>query len=266
MRGKYTEEHVSYLREISEGRYNDEITDMFNAKFGLDLTVVAISSLKKRNRISSNLFCKSKPEKIALTTKEQDDYMRSIAKGKTAEELRQILFDKFGIQFSASQMKNYRSRKGIVTGLDCRYKKGCVPVNKGKKMPSEVYARCSATMFKKGRKPNNWKPVGSERVESKDGYILVKVAEPNKWKPKHIVIWEQANGPVPAGYKIMFADQNKRNFNLDNLLLISKGESAQLNKNRMVFKDAELTKTGLNLIRLKMKLYRRKNENNENDN
>ena len=266
MRRKYTEEHISYLREICKGRYNDEITDMFNAKFGLNVTVIAISSLKRRNKISSDLLCKCKPGKTALTTKEQDDYMRSISAGKTNEELIEIMYERFGIRFTESQMKNYRSRKGIVTGLDCRYKKGCVSVNKGKKMPSEVYARCSATMFKKGRKPNNWKPVGSERVESKDGYILVKVAEPNKWKPKHIVIWEQANGPVPDGYKIMFADQNKRNFNLDNLLLISKGESAQLNKNRMVFKDAELTKTGLNLIRLKMKLYRRKNENNENDN
>lgn len=263
---KYTEEHFSYLREICEGRYNDEITDMFNSKFNLSVTVTAIRSLKKKLKISSNLPCKCRPGKTALTTKEQDDYMRSIAKGKTAEELRQILFDQFGIQFSASQMKSYRNRKGIVTGLDCRYKKGCVPVNKGKKMLPEVYAKCSATMFKKGRKPNNWKPVGSERVESKDGYMLVKVAEPNKWKPKHIVIWEQANGPVPAGYKIMFADQNKRNFNLDNLLLISKGESAQLNKNKMVFKNGELTKTGLNLIRLKMKLYSRKKGKNENDN
>lgn len=262
MMRKYTEEHISYLREICEGRYNDEITDMFNTKFNLNVTVTAIRSLKKRLNILSNLPRKCRPEKTALTTKEQDDYMRSIARGKTAEELRQILFDKFGIQFSASQMKSYRGRKGIVTGLDYCYKKGHVPKNKDKKMSPETYARCSATMFKKGRKPNNWKPVGSERVESKDGYILVKVAEPNKWKAKHIVIWEKAHGPVPAGYKIMFADQNKRNFNLDNLLLISKGESAQLNKNKMVFKNGELTKTGLNLIRLKMKLYSRKKNSN----
>lgn len=263
---KYTEEHFSYLREICEGRYNDEITDMFNSKFNLSVTVTAIRSLKKKLKISSNLPCKCRPGKTALTTKEQDDYMRSIAKGKTAEELRQILFDQFGIQFSASQMKSYRNRKGIVTGLDCRYKKGCVPVNKGKKMLPEVYAKCSATMFKKGRKPNNWKPIGSERINNKYGYILVKVAEPNKWKPKHILIWEQANGPVPKGYKIMFADQNKQNFNLDNLLLISKGESAQLNKNKMVFKNGNLTKTSLNLIRLKMELYSRKKGKNENDN
>lgn len=265
MRRKYTEEHISYLREISEGRYNDEITDMFNTKFNLNVTVTAIRSLKKRLNILSNLPCKCRPGKTALTTKEQDDYMRSIAKGKTAEELRQILFDQFGIQFSASQMKSYRNRKGIVTGLDYRFKKGHVPPNKGRRIAPEVYEKCASTMFKKGNRPASYKPVGSERVD-KDGYMMIKVADPNKWKPKHVWIWEQANGPVPKGHRIMFADQNKSNLTLDNLILVSYGESAQLNKNRMVFKDAELTKTGLNLIRLKMKLYSRKKKNNENDN
>lgn len=257
MRGKYTEEHISYLREISEGRYNDEITDMFNTKFNLDVTITAIRSLKKRLNILSNLPRKCRPEKTALTTKEQDDYMRSIATGKTNEELIKIMDERFGIRFSESQMKNYKNRKRIRNGLDYRFKKGHVPANKGRRIAPEVYEKCASTMFKKGNRPASYKPVGSERVD-KDGYMMIKVADPNKWKPKHVWLWEKAHGPVPKGHRIMFADQNKSNLTLDNLILVSYGESAQLNKNRMVFKDAELTKTGLNLIRLKMKLYRRK--------
>lgn len=30
--------------------------------------------------------------------------------------------------------------------------------------------------------PSNHKPVGSERIDSKDGYVLIKVAEPRTWK------------------------------------------------------------------------------------
>jgi hypothetical protein len=265
MRRKYTEEHISYLREICKGRYNDEITDMFNTKFGLNVTVIAISSLKRRNKISSNLYCKCKPGKTALTTKEQDDYMRSISAGKTNEKLIEIMYERFGIRFTESQMKNYRNSRRIRNGLDYRFKKGNVPPNKGKKIAPEVYEKCAATMFKKGHKPAASRPVGSERLD-KDGYMMIKVAEPNKWKPKHVWIWEQANGPVPKGYKILFADQNKSNFALDNLILISYGESAQLNKNRLTFNNAELTKTGLNLVRLKMEMSRRKKKNNENDN
>jgi hypothetical protein len=36
-----------------------------------------------------------------------------------------------------------------------RFKKGHVPVNKGQKMPPEVYAKAAATMFKKGHTPHN---------------------------------------------------------------------------------------------------------------
>lgn len=264
MRRKYTEEHISYLREICNGRYNDEITDMFNTKFGLNVTVIAMRALKKRHNLLSNVPCKCRPEKISLTTKEQDDYMRSIAAGKTNDELIEIMYERFGIRFSKAQMRGYRTRKGIRTGLDYRYKKGHVPESKGKKMSPEVYKKCAATMFKKGHKPKNWRPIGSERIDSKDGYVLIKVSD-NKWKTKHTWLWEQAYGPVPKGYRVMFADQDKRNFDLDNLILISEGEAAQLNKNKMVFKDAELTKAGLNIVRLKMKLYKRKKENDETD-
>lgn len=48
---KYTEEHIEYLREISQGRYIDEITKLFNEKFGMNLTESAISTLKARYKL-----------------------------------------------------------------------------------------------------------------------------------------------------------------------------------------------------------------------
>ena len=76
-------------------------------------------------------------------------------------------------------------------------------------------------MFKKGDIPSNKKPIGSERI-IKDGYTEIKVAEPNKWEsPKHRVIWEKVNGKISKGYALVFADGNKQNFGLDNLILVS---------------------------------------------
>src|SRR5436189_5539728 len=60
---------------------------------------------------------------------------------------------------------------------DSRIKKGNIPVNKGKKMRPEVYARCAGTMFKKGQISKNKLPLGSMRV-SKDGYLEIKITEP----------------------------------------------------------------------------------------
>jgi len=34
---KYTKEHIEYLREITPGRTNKEITKMFNEKFNLNI-------------------------------------------------------------------------------------------------------------------------------------------------------------------------------------------------------------------------------------
>ena len=85
-------------------------------------------------------------------------------------------------------------------------------------------------------------PVGSER-ESK-GYIVVKVAEPNVWIEKHRYIYESMYGNIPTGHKVIFADRNKRNFNPDNLILVTDSEALIMNTNKLIYEDAELTKTG----------------------
>ncbi len=73
--------------------------------------------------------------------------------------------------------------------------------------------------FKKGERPKNWRPVGSESINA-DGQVVVKVAEPSVWRLKHQVIWEAENGPLPKGSKLTFADGNQRNVALDNLVAV----------------------------------------------
>ena len=105
-----------------------------------------------------------------------------------------------------------------------RYAKGHVPANKGKKVAVSTYNKCAPTMFKKGSKPHNFKPVGSERI-TKDGYVERKIANPKTWKAVHILVWESANGPVPVKHKIVFKDNNQLNNELSNLECISYAEA-----------------------------------------
>lgn len=79
------------------------------------------------------------------------------------------------------------------------------------------------------------KPVGSEYV-GKDGYVMYKFAEKttvpgakDNWKLKHVWVWEQANGPVPEGCNIYFADGNRRNFDPGNLVAVPKRVLGVLN-------------------------------------
>lgn len=69
-------------------------------------------------------------------------------------------------------------------------------------------------------------PVGTERLSS-DGYIIVKYREDpivptskDNWKLKHVLVWEEHNGPLPDGHMVFFADGNKRNFDAENLVAV----------------------------------------------
>lgn len=114
--------------------------------------------------------------------------------------------------------------------------------------------------LKKGQAPVNHKPLGSVRIDV-DGYTLVKITEPNKWQLKHRLIWETHNGPIPKGCNIIFGDGNKSNFDIDNLICVSKAQLARLNKNHLIQNDADLTRTGVIIADLIQKTSNRRISN-----
>ena len=80
-------------------------------------------------------------------------------------------------------------------------------------------------MFKRGNRPHNAQPVGTETKEE-DGYVWVKIAEPSAWKLKHHIAYGE---PVPTSHKLIFIDGNKYNFERENLKLISDADLMRLN-------------------------------------
>lgn len=86
------------------------------------------------------------------------------------------------------------------------------------------------SQFKPGSTPVNVKPVGSTRICSKDGYLLMKMGEGiNSFKPIHRIIYERMHGKVPAGFVTYFIDKNKLNISIINLSIISKKDNALRN-------------------------------------
>lgn len=131
---------------------------------------------------------------------------------------------------------------------DTKFKKGFTPWNKGIKTGLKPI-----NGFKKGYRPWHTRELYSERLD-KDGYTIIKMAEPNKWMRKHRWIYEQKNGKIPEDSTIIFADGNKENFDIENLILVSRAELAILVRCRLISSIPELTKTGLNIAKLKIKL------------
>ena len=139
-------------------------------------------------------------------------------------ELHTEFNSKFGRDVSRQNLEALCKRRGWMTGRTGCFKKGNIP------HPDAHPKGPNKTSFKKGETPKNHKPIGSERVDSKDGFVIVKVAEPSKWKHKHRHVWEQINGPVPRDRIVTFIDGNNRNFDPCNLALISRAENLALNR------------------------------------
>lgn len=185
----------------------------------------------------------------------------------TEKDLQKLFNDEFGLNVSVSVIENLKHQAGVKSGLvGGRFEKGMVSHSKGKKwdefMPKESQLRSLQTCFKKGNIPANHKPVGTERVRA-DGHVWVKVAEPNKWREKRKIVYEQAFGKIPKGYKLIFLDGNYSNIVPENLTIVTSGVECILNKRHLLSTDAELTKSGIliaELIKAKAKKQKDKKQ------
>jgi hypothetical protein len=186
-------------------------------------------------------------------TPEEREFIKNNIKGRTSNELTQMANEHFGLDLKVTQIRAFMKNNNLKNGLDFRFNPGHVPPNKGKK----GMGGWGPTQFKKGQKPHNYMPVGSERVNG-DDYVDIKVADPNKWRGKHILVWEKHNGPVPKGHAIIFGDGNRRNFDINNLILVSRGQLATLNRNRMIQNDTDLTKTAVIMVDIMHKISERR--------
>ncbi|WP_374447353.1 HNH endonuclease signature motif containing protein [Providencia sp.] len=132
---------------------------------------------------------------------------------------------KFGTSRSKDAINGLRKRLKLKTGRSGVFTKGHTPANKGKK----GLKGANAGSFKKNNIPHNYQPIGTEVITT-DGYIKVKIGHPRKWKHKHILVWEEHNGPVPKGHVIKFIDCNPLNCSIDNLMAITRSEHGVINR------------------------------------
>lgn len=186
------------------------------------------------------------------------EFLRRNYPGRTRKEIHLLFNEHFGLDLTLSQVVGVIKRLKLKNGSDGRFRKGNVPVNKGKKGVGGY----PPTQFKKGHKPHNYMPVGTERVNS-DGYVDIKIADPNKWKAKHRILWEEAHGPIPKDHVLIFADKNKLNCQLDNLMLVTRSQAAVLNNRGLRKESRELTETGLIIADLILKTGERAREKKE---
>lgn len=253
---KYSDEVKVFIAQNAKGRTTKDLVELVNAKFGTDFTESKMKSYKKNHGLKSGIgqgIPAGTPTK--LYPAEVREFIRNNFVGVGHQGMADLLNKRFGTKYTKGQMKAIYSRFKLNSGRTGRFRKGNVPVNKGKKGYS--YPGMVATQFKPGNIPRNWWPVGTERLRA-DGYVWEKVAEPNKWRQKHVLIWEAEHGPRPKNYVIIFADSNRFNFEPDNLILISQAQLVRMNQMHLIQNDIEATKTGIIIADISIKIGERK--------
>lgn len=166
----------------------------------------------------------------------------------------------FDLNLTYSQIKGALSRNHITSGRDGCFEIAHTPWNFGTKGMRLTVANKGT--YKKGNVPPNRRPLGSERIDSKDGYVYIKVAERNpytgfstRYKLKHVHRWEQTHGKVPPGKVVIFQDGNKFNFDPDNLVLVSRAELLRLNQYGYKEMPNEFKPSVLSLVKLEVKAF-----------
>lgn len=253
----YTEEMIEYVKEIAPNRFNREIAELFNKKFGLNKTVSQINSMKSNHKITSGNVMQRKRPDLRLFSKEQERFVKENVKGNYNKELAEMVNERFETSFTVEQIKALKKRRNWSSDITGYFEKNHETWNKGMK---GLQLGGDAGWFEKGQTPHNYRPVGSKRICKNDGYVIVKVQDDGtwdeRWKHKHVVIWEKHNGKVPKNHVITFLDGDKTNTNIENLTIISRRTLSYLNKNDGLSNDPDENIVRIALAKLDAKSSR----------
>lgn len=196
---------------------------------------------------------RAKPHKW---TSEQIQFVKNNIKGTPYRKMWEMVNEKFGLSLTYQQVEGYLHRNRLTNDRDGSFQKGDKPWNTG--MKGLVIPGSEKGWFKKGHLPVNYREMGEERIDNKDGYVQVKVSDEGphykRWRPKHVLEWEKHYGDVPEDHAIVLLDGNKLNTSIDNLEMLSRAEILHMNNNDLFSDEPEVTRSGIALMRLQREI------------
>ena len=257
----YNDEEISFLKEAVPGKSRSEVVQLFNAEFGRHLSIKQLASIMYRHQLYTGIKGRSKPytlNKRGGFSEAERRFLLDTIPGRHRSETVALFNKTFSKPITLNQLKHFIKLNNIKTVRRAPYEKGTQPLTGFKKgeMRYPHYA------FKKGQKPPNTRPIGDKHVGT-DGYSLVKTGD-NQWQAEHILLWESRYGTVPEGRVLIFADGNKSNISLDNLIMVSRKELGILSAYNLRSSNPDLQRAGITVAKIIAKIKSKKAVAREN--
>lgn len=268
----FTPEEIEFLRiNAQENNYRD-LMKLVNRHFNLKLNYSQIKG------VSNRYIIQAKTQDRHYFTPEEIEFLRTNVAEESYRNLMDLFNEHFNLELSYHQIVGaLRHHKLGIKKHECHqyspeeieFLKVNVPGRSQQEIVDLFNKRFGLKLsyerlrgFLSSRKLRNGlriRPIGSERVGI-EGYTHIKMPNAKRWKRKHVLIWEAANGPIPEGHVILFGDRDKRNFDPKNLLLVSKKELGLVNLKGLLHNDIELTKAGITIAKVYLKISERKKQ------
>lgn len=249
-----TTKQLDFLRTWYPRMMIGPLTIKFNARFATEKSECAVKSMCSNHGIRCGRPTGGRKGQFLSFTKKQARFLERKYKKLSIPGLTTAFNEKFSESKRWQQIRAFVHNQRFQSGRTGYFPKSHAPWNKNTK----GLMKPNSGTLQKGHTPKNWKPIGHERIDSRDGYVLIKTDSVNPYtgrrgwyRPKHVLVWEQMYGPVPPGHNIILLDGNKLKCELENLAMVSDAELARLNQ--MCWKESplELRSTILALAKLK---------------
>lgn len=250
----YTEEQLEFLSSFRDsGLSYVEIAKLFNECFGTDKQKGSICDVCVR-RLGFVKRVKT-PHKL---NEEELAFLEKNYLGRSRAELTRMFNEHFGTSLTEGAIKQACNLRGWKNGLTGKFgtREDWKPWNIGISK-EEFYSHYDkGAVYKNTRGMVNgnilyhkgdivyWHGQKHIVIADASGFDLSK--KKYSWKDRVIplgrYVWEQANGPIPSGYKIIYKDGNVNNCELDNLLCVNNATIMYLAANDG-FRSGEVTET-----------------------
>lgn len=250
MPGKlYTPEQTEFLLSRCETMTGQELTDLFNSTYGTSKSRKVILDFVVRN----GKHCKMPTTWGCGFTTEQEEFIHKNAPTMYRKDLVTALNDTFGTDFKYNTVRMYCARHklyapggdGKFTSESHNWQKGLSGEEFKSHYSEESFRRLVSGMLDS----NKIHRIGDIIVRHGRKYIYI-----NEDYGQHIddrtqeygrYLWEQAYGPIPEDFMVIYLDGDYMNCTLDNLACIPKKYRAFLLHNSWWQSPAEIKKAAL---------------------